>query len=110
MPTEIPLTNDPSIIFEITLNTRLLGFQTKYNDRGASDTLPYWTVDILEGGVPVIVGVPLVLGANLLRAYNLGLGGLVMIDRTDTNTDATDESLGDTTVLLYYTPDEVAVL
>lgn len=110
MPTEIPLTSEPSSIFEINLNGRLFRLQTKYNVRGTLDTQPYWTLDIMEDDQPVITGIVLVLGANLLRQYNLGIGGLVMLDRTDTGTDATDTSLGDTSILLYYSPDEIEAI
>lgn len=110
MPTEIPLTTDPSSIFEITLNSRLFQFQTKYNTRGALDQVPYWTVDISENDAPLITGLALVLGVNLLRGYNLDAGALVMLDRTDTNTEATENNLGDTAILLYYTPEEESVL
>lgn len=110
MPTEIPLTADPSSIFEITLNSRLFRFQTKYNARGALDTIPYWTIDITENDQSVVSGVVLVLGNNLLRQLNLGIGALVMVDRTDTGTEANENNLGDTAILLYYTPNEVAAL
>lgn len=110
MPTEIPLTPAPSSIFEITLSGRLFRFQTKYNARGSLDNRPYWTVDISENGAPVLLGIALVLGVDLLRQFNLGIGALVMADRTDTGTEADENNLGDTAILLYYSPEEIEAL
>jgi hypothetical protein len=108
MPQQIPLTNLPSSVFEITLvDGRLLTLQTKFNVRGANDTRPYWTLDIYEGGAPLKLGLALVLGVDLIRQFNLGIGSLVMADITDNYQDATKDTLGTTVVLLHYAPGEL---
>ena len=109
MATIIPLTNAPSSIFEINLNDRVITMQTKYNARGSgiTRTVPYWTIDLIEGEQALAYGLALVLGVDILRQLNLGLGEIIMIDLTDTHTEATDESLGTEVVMAYSTPAEV---
>lgn len=114
MPTEIPLTSDPSSIFEISLNGRLVQLQTKYNVRGsqAEGLIPYWTLDIREPdtGQNLALGLALVLGVDILRQLNLGLGSLFMFDTTETHTEANENTLGTDQKLIYYTPEEVEAL
>ena len=112
MPTIIPLTNAPSSIFEITLNDRVITMQTKFNVRGSGidNTLPYWTINLTEGDQPLAIGLALVLGADILRQLNLGLGAIFMVDLTDTHTEATADSLGTDIVMVYTTPEELEAL
>lgn len=104
MPTEIPLRPLPSSKFNIQLANRILTITTKYNSRGAES--PFWTINIAEGDNSIIEGIPLLLGAEILAPFNLGIGAMFLFDFTGTGTDATDTSLGTTVRLIYYTPEE----
>ena len=111
MATIIPLSNDPSGILEITLNGLVYRLQTKFNSRGSGgDGNPYWTLDIYLGEDPIALGIALVLGVDILRQLNLGIGGMFMFDKTETHTEATEDSLGAETVLIYFTPSEIETL
>lgn len=112
MSTIIPLTSAPSSIFEITLNDRVITMQTKYNARGSgiTRTVPYWTIDLTEGQLNLAIGLALVLGVDILRQLNLGIGEIIMVDLTSTHTEATSETLGTDVVMLYTTPDELEAL
>lgn len=66
-----------------------------------------WVIDIdASGGVPILHGVPIVTGADLLEQFAyLGLGG-ALISQTDHDTDAvpTFTNLGTSGHLYFVTP------
>lgn len=109
MAEEIPLTNNASSVFDVELNGRTITLRTKFNTRGSGgdSTLPYWTLDLFEGDTPLAYGLSLVLGLDILKQLNLGLGAMFMFDRTETSKEATFDSLGADTILVYLTPEEV---
>ena len=97
---EIPLTADPQhfsivlggISYRITLLWR--------------DPAPGWVIDIADSaGAPLVQGVPLVTGANLLEQYgHLGFKGGLHV-QTDNDADAapTLDNLGTTSHLYFAT-------
>jgi len=108
MPSEIPLTSDPSIIQNVVLEERNIGLQTKFNPRYNNG---YWTLDILENGVGLVYSLPMVLGADLLEHItDLGLGALIMVDTDLKGKEATSEDLGTNVLLIHYTEEEIAAL
>ena len=102
LPVTIPLTNSPESFFRIELNGKQLDFRTLYNSRDG-----VWSFDVSENGSPLKNGISLVLGTDLLKAYNTGIGSFVMVDTENNGVDADADSIGTRQILLYYTPEEV---
>ena len=104
MATEIPIRADiPSQTFDITLNSLVYTLTVKWNSRSE-----YWTLDIVDAdAVTLITGLCLKLGARLLRPFNFDIGEFIMIDDTSTGTEATLSSIGITSRLIYFTPEEL---
>lgn len=98
---EIPLSPQPQT-FGITLAGRSLSLTVQWRDVAEGG----WMLDIAgSDGVPLLRGVPLVTGADLLAQYAyLGLGGQLIV-QTDFDIDATPtwENLGDTAHLYFVT-------
>ncbi len=103
MPEIVPLTNDSSSLFNITLGENELNFQTKFNTR-----YNIWEVDIYDQvQTPLVYGVPLLLGSDVLAPYNLGLGSLVVVDLREEFLDANVDNIGSEVILSYFLPDEL---
>lgn len=100
-PFEIPL-QAASQKFSITLAQVAYVVVVRWNPRMQS-----WVIDMLDASeAPILEGVPLVTGADLLEPYRyLGFGG-AMIVQTDHDQDAvpTFENLGLTSHLYFLTP------
>ncbi len=60
---------------------------------------PYWNVDLLENGIPLVVGLNLVGGCDLLAPYHFGLGSLYF-----TGAEATLDNLGTANELVWVAP------
>jgi hypothetical protein len=56
------------------------------------------------GGNPIVSGLAVVLGADLLKPYALGIGTLIVVDETSTNTEAALDSLGSSVNLYWVSP------
>ena len=71
------------------------------------DPAPGWVLDIADAsGVPMVQGIPLVTGANLLGQHaHLGFGGALYV-QTDNDPDAipTLDNLGGSSHLYFVTP------
>jgi predicted Zn-dependent protease with MMP-like domain len=100
---EIPLTPNPQR-FNITLS----GVQYRLAVVWRNAEQGGWVLDIADvNGNPIIQGIPLVTGANLLEQYDyLGLGGVLWCQTTD-NPDAvpTFDNLGVGSHLYWWTAD-----
>jgi len=106
MPLILPFTTDPAQTVTVQLGARSLQFDLQWNDRRN-----WWTMDITDSPTSTILiqGIPLVLGSDLLRAYDLGLGHFIVIDETSTDTEATFDSLGVSTNVYWFTDAEVGI-
>lgn len=107
MAVQIPIrANVSSQVFDITLNSLAYTLTARWNSRSE-----FWTLGIVDGdGVGLVKGLCLKLGARLLRAFNLDIGELIVIDDTNTGTEASLSNIGVTSRLLYFTPDELEVI
>ena len=107
MPTTIPLTSDPSQTFSIDLEGNTYNFRVVYNQRNEM-----WTFDLSDVDEnPILAGIPILIGPNLLQQFTLDLGSLIVWDNEDQLVDSTtanDDDLGTRVILVHYTPDEVA--
>ena len=73
--TEIPVIDAPFQTLTTSLNGRAVGMAFAWNE-----TSGRWSFDLSIGGEPAIVGRRIVIGADLLKPFGLGLGKLVAVD------------------------------
>lgn len=101
---QLPLTTDTPQTFTIQLGTVTYQVNAYWNDRSG-----VWLMDILNPTTQVAIatGLALVLGADLLAPYSLGIGSLLVFDETGTHTEATVDSLGTSTNVYWLSPDEL---
>lgn len=99
----LPMTPDNPQSFVTQLGNTNYRFELRWNSRSN-----VWTMDISNPvtQAPIISGIALVLGADLLAAYALGMGGVVVWDETGTGTEASLSSLGTSTNVYWISPDE----
>lgn len=97
---EVPLSPKPQN-FTIALGVTTYQMRVWWNNA----TNGGWTLDIADAsGVPIVQGIPLVTGANLLRQYAyLGLNQGILSVQTDFDIDAvpTFTNLGQTSHLYF---------
>lgn len=99
---EIPLSPQPQK-FQIPLNGVTYGMILRYIDTDMGG----WVLDILESDdTPIIQGIPLVTGEDLLAQYAyLGIvGGLIVQTDHDVNAVPTYANLGVSSHLYFRTP------
>lgn len=99
---EVPLTAQPQT-FQITLSGVAYRVTLKWREAEGAG----WVFDFANAsGTPIVSGLPLVTGADLLEQYRyLGFGGSLYV-QTDHDPDAvpTFDNLGDT-AHVYFVPD-----
>ena len=102
--TEIPLlTGEPAQSLRVELEGELYNFRITYNER-----LTAWSLDLSDvDAVELASGILLVVGVDLLNAYNLNLGGLFMVEIGTTGGDAGADNLGDVYKLIHLTAQEL---
>lgn len=102
---ELPFDSTPSRSFVSQLGDRKFRFDTRFNDRSG-----VWTMDLSDDTTKAVLlqGVPLLIGQNLLEPYNLGIGGLVVIDTSNRGREATVDDLGDRVKVFWVSKDEVS--
>jgi hypothetical protein len=89
MMLELPLSGDPAQEWVTALDRVKYLFRVQLNTRSDS-----WTLDInTEQDVPLSLGIPLVLGADLLANYRVMAGMLFLVDYTGTGDDPTGDNL-----------------
>lgn len=100
---QIPLTADPAQNFTTQLGEIKYYFEVKFNSRNG-----VWTLDMYDDVTRAVIalGLPIVLGQDLLEPYNLGIGSLAALDLNATSTDAGADDLGTRVALFWTSPDE----
>jgi uncharacterized protein DUF6983 len=103
---QLPLTTDCPQSFKTQLGNTTYQFNLIWNDRSS-----VWMMDIINPitQAPIVSGIALVLGADLLEPYALEIGALVLVDETGTGSEATLTSLGASVSLYWVSPDELPV-
>ncbi len=96
--TEIPIESGlPSQTLKVDLEGNTYNFRIIFNSR-----VCVWTMDISdEADNTLCSGVAMVLGADLINQFNLGIGKLIMIENGSTGLDATADDLGDRIILAH---------
>ena len=122
---KVPFTSNPWESFSCALNGNTYQFQTNYNERNG-----VWSFDLYDDttGAPLVMGVPILLGCDLLAPYGLGIGSMYAIDMAATTapslvgttgtvgqvlqmTDADplgafNDDLGNRVIVVYLAPNE----
>jgi hypothetical protein len=111
----IPFTSDPNATFTASIDGVDYQFDTLYNERAS-----VWTFDLslAKTGAPLVTGVPILLGCDLLAPYGLDIGSLYAVDLTaaaqreqaghrSQPVDAGPEDLGVRVMVVYLAPGEV---
>lgn len=103
----VPFTADAAQTFTTTLGDLRVAIAARYNDRNG-----VWTFDIARAAdsVPLVAGVPLLIGQDLLGSYALGIGGMFAIDTSGAATDAGPDDLGDRVQVVWFSPAELAIM
>lgn len=101
---QIPLSADPAQSLTVQLGDVKYYFEARYNSRNG-----VWTLDMYDDATraPIVLGMALVLGQDLLAPYNLGIGSLGLVDTSAQSKDAGADDMGDRVVLCWVSPDEV---
>ena len=103
--TIIPVTSDPAQSFEITLEGQTVTLTLNYQT--LSDG---WVLGIEREGEPILVGQRLVMGTDLLRAHNFGLGGIFLFAAEESGTDPGRTDLDDRVQIVHVTEAEIAAI
>ncbi len=95
---QIPLTADPKQRFVTNLDGVPYDCRVKFNDLAE-----VWTLDLLdaETGDQIAMGMPIVLGADLLAPHNLSIGQIRAFPISSTGAEAGAEDL-DTAIMLVF--------
>jgi hypothetical protein len=101
---QVPLTTDNPQSLNTQLGDTTYQFNLIWNQRSQ-----IWMMDIVDpiAQEPIASGLALVLGADILKPYALGIGALVVVDETGTGTEATLTSLGASVNVYWVSPDEL---
>ena len=99
---EIPLNSNPEQLFSISLNSQTFDVRVLYNHRA-----DVWTMTFSIEGSPVLSGVPLVSGVNILEQYDIGISNLFLINVADAQANTSIDDLGTSSRLFVLTDEEL---
>lgn len=101
---EIIVTSRTRSRYDVSLEDRALTLRTLY-----SNVMDQWTFDLVDRatGDPVLSGVPIVTGLDLLEPYGLGLGALVAAAIESPGRDPRRDELGQRVKLIHVPVAEV---
>ena len=86
---QIPLSDAVDQIQSIAIDGVLYNLRVRLNYR-----MQIWTLDILDSAnTPILYGVLLVPGADIMLPYNIGLTGLYAVNLNDVNAYLSTEEL-----------------
>lgn len=101
--TIIPVTNEPSQKFNIVLEGQTVTLFVRYQT-----LIGGWILDIEREGVTILQGQRFVMGTDMLRAHNFGLGGIVLFAAEDPGIDPGRDDFEDRVQIIHVTEAEIA--
>ena len=101
--TIIPVTNEPSQKFNLVLEGQTVTLFLKYQT-----LIGGWILDIERDGAPILHGQRLVMGTDMLRAHNFGIGGIVLFAAEDPGRDPGRNDFEDRVQIIHVTEAELA--
>ncbi|KAA0970805.1 hypothetical protein FPY71_10035 [Aureimonas fodinaquatilis] len=102
---EFVVTNDADQQFTVVLNGRRCTIRIRYNV-----TAERWMMDLSIDDTPVLTGRRLVVGSDLLAAYDFGLGSIFLLSETGETNPGRDELPGGMVRMYHATPAEIAAV
>ena len=99
---EIILTTKPEQLFSLPINGVFYNCRVLYNTRSTK-----WSIDINQGEVGVVMGVPLVSGVDLLSQHIVGWDKMFMLNMNDTANDPGRSDIGNGARLILTTEEEL---
>lgn len=102
---EIPFTNVGAQRFVTQLGDAKYQFDARYNERSSC-----WVIDLSNPVTNELIqaSIPLVIGADLIAPFNLGIGKIMVNDEDGIGLDADPDDLGGRVKVYWFSPDEVA--
>ncbi len=100
--TIIPVTSEPAQSFEIALEGQTVTMTLDYQT--LSDG---WVLGISREGLPLLSGQRLVMGTDLLRAHNFGLGGIFLFAAENPGKDPGRTDFDDRVQIVHVTEAEI---
>lgn len=100
---EIPIIESVAQELVVPFGSVKYRLELKYNDRSQ-----LWTIGIIEEATKVVLiqGLALVLGQELLKPYNFGIGKLMVNDNRSRGIDADYDDFNDNCSLIWIGEDE----
>ncbi|MEZ4330432.1 MAG: hypothetical protein R3F35_01665 [Myxococcota bacterium] len=106
---EIPFTGAPKESVDVKIGGRKIEFKAHY-----ANLMNSWTVSLFDRSTtpptPLVQGVAVVMGVDLLQPYPLGLGSLFALPSADDRRDAGAGELGVRIKLVHVSKDEVEAI
>lgn len=99
---EIPLTDSPEQIFNITINDEVYDVRVIWNTR-----IEQWSISFEQEGVGVLTGIALAGGVDIFSQYTVALQNGFVVNLENARLDPPLEGLGTTSKLFLLTDDEV---
>ena len=102
---ELPFSNVGAQEFIVQLGDRKFRMVAYLNERSG-----VWVLDMYDAGasLPIVANLPLVIGADLLAPFNLGIGSIFVNNEDASGLDAGPDDLGGRVKVYWFSPDEVA--
>lgn len=100
---EIPLNANPEQLFSIVLSGETYDIRVALNSR-----LGVWTLSFSQLGEPVLSGVSLVGGIDILNQYNIPVTNMYIVNLDQPELDPSRDNLGSVSRLFILTDEEVS--
>lgn len=105
MPSIVPFTGIPQESMSIVLGGRTLRVRARY-----ANLTNTWTLDVMDDSgtspIPLVMGVPILMGVDIIKPYRLEIGSLYAEANSDRREDAGRGDLGSRINLVHYAPGE----
>lgn len=105
MMTVIPLTSSPAQRFAIALEGQTVTMFLRYQS-----LIDAWVLAIEREGVMIASGLRLVMGTDLLRAFNFGLGGIFLFAAEEPGVHPGRDDLETRVQMIHVTEAEIAAI
>ena len=110
----VPFTSDPWLSFSTVLDGVEYTFTQRFNELNQRW---YFDLGLAATGEPLVSGIPILIGCDLLEPYALGIGSMFAVDLRavaeagptgflPASVDAEAEDLGTRVVVIYLAPGE----
>lgn len=101
---ELPFSSDGAQRVTTQLGDRKYIFEVRFNERSG-----VWTFNMFDAvtEAEILLGLPLVLGQDLLEPYNLEIGAMIVSDTTGQSKEAGPDDLGNRVKVHWVSPDEI---